>query len=98
MTGERLVLLVLNQTVDASVSSFGWCSGGSSIELGGIFLVFLIHSAALCSASSNCSMVMVLLTWFLARAICSIEDQVRIRHSMITRALLGTPIRARLLR
>jgi hypothetical protein len=39
-----------NQAVDAS--------GGFSVdEEGGIFLVFLIHSAALCSASSSCSIV-----------------------------------------
>jgi hypothetical protein len=41
--------------------------GGFSIdEEGGIFLIFLIHSAALCSASSSCSMVMDWLRWFLA--------------------------------
>ena len=40
--------------------------GGFSIDEGGIFFVFLIHSAARCSASSNCSMVIDLLTWFLA--------------------------------
>jgi len=40
----------MNQAVDAL--------GGFSIDEGGIFLVFLIHSADLCSASSSCSMVM----------------------------------------
>jgi len=51
-----------NQAVDAL--------GGFSIDEGGIFLAFLIHSAARCSASSSCSIVMILLTWFLARVIC----------------------------
>ena len=46
--------------------------GGFSIDEGGIFLLFRIHSAALCSASSNCSIVIDLLTWFLARVICSL--------------------------
>jgi hypothetical protein len=53
----------LNQAVDALE--------GFSIDEGGIFLLFLIHSAALCSASSSCSMVIDWLTWFLARVICS---------------------------
>jgi hypothetical protein len=51
-------------------SRVGRRSEGFSVEEGGIFLVFLIHSAARCSASSNCSMAIVLLTWFLARVIC----------------------------
>jgi DNA primase len=34
--------------------------------------VGLRGSAARCSASSNCSMVIDLLTWFLARVICSL--------------------------
>jgi hypothetical protein len=42
------------------------------MDEGGIFLVFLIHSAARCSASSSCSMVIDSLTWFLARVICSL--------------------------
>jgi hypothetical protein len=50
-----------NQAVDVSFS-VARCSEGSSMEEGGIFLVFLIHSAARCSASSSCSMVIVLLT------------------------------------
>jgi|HubBroStandDraft_6_1064221.scaffolds.fasta_scaffold10715_2 hypothetical protein len=53
----------LNQAVDAL--------GGFSIDEGGIFLISLIHSADRCSASSNCSMVMDWLTWFLAWVICS---------------------------
>src|SRR5579872_1788958 len=60
------------QAVDAPVSHLGWGSSESSIDVGGIFLAFLIHSAALCSASSSCCMVMLLLTWFLARMICSL--------------------------
>ncbi len=36
----------LNQAVDASFSLADRCLGGSSIDEGGIFLVFLIHSAA----------------------------------------------------
>jgi hypothetical protein len=48
----------MNQAVDAL--------GGFSIDEGGIFLIFLIHSAARCSASSSCSMVMDWLRWFLA--------------------------------
>jgi hypothetical protein len=44
----------------------GLVFGRSSIDEGGIFLIFLIHSAALCSASSNCPMVIDWLTWFLA--------------------------------
>jgi hypothetical protein len=39
----------LNQAVDAL--------GGLSIDEGGIFLIFLIHSAARCSDLSSCSMV-----------------------------------------
>jgi len=39
-----------NQVVDAL--------GRFSIDKGGIFLIFLIHSEARCSASSSCSMVM----------------------------------------
>jgi hypothetical protein len=53
----------LNQAVDAL--------GGFSTDEGAIFLLFLIHSAALCSASSSCSMVMDWLRWFLAWLICS---------------------------
>ena len=57
-------ILPLDQAVDAL--------GGFSIdEDGGIFLIFLIHSAARCSASSSCSMVIDWLTWFLAWLICS---------------------------
>ena len=56
-------ILPLNQAVDAL--------GGFSIDEGGIFLIFLIHSAARCSASSSCSMVMDWLRWFLAWVICS---------------------------
>ena len=52
-----------NQAVDAL--------GGFSIDEGGIFLIFLIHSAARCSASRSCSMVMDWLTWFLDWVICS---------------------------
>ena len=52
-----------NQAVDAL--------GGFSTDEGAIFLLFLIHSAALCSASSSCSMVIDWLTWFLAWLICS---------------------------
>jgi hypothetical protein len=50
--------LPLNQAVHAL--------GGFSIDEGGIFPIFLIHSAALCSASSSCSMGMGWLRWFLA--------------------------------
>ena len=57
-------IVPLNQAVDAL--------GGFSIDEGGIFLLFRIHSAARCSASSSCSMVIDLLTWFLARVICSL--------------------------
>src|SRR5580693_10347780 len=39
----------MNQAVDAL--------GGFSIDEGGIFLIFLIHSAARCSDLSSCSMV-----------------------------------------
>ena len=46
----------LNQAVDAF--------GGFSIDEGRIFLIFLIHSAAPCSASSSCSMVIDWLRWF----------------------------------
>ena len=53
----------LNQAVDALE--------GFSIDEGGIFLLFLIHSAARCSASRSCSMVMNCLRWFLAWVICS---------------------------
>ena len=49
--------------------------GGFSIDEGGIFLLFLIHSAARCSASSNCSMVIDLLRWFLDRLICSLATR-----------------------
>jgi hypothetical protein len=57
-------ILPLNQAVDAL--------GGFSIdEEGGIFLIFLIHSAALCSTLSNCSIVMDWLRWFLAWVIYS---------------------------
>jgi len=52
-----------NQAVDAL--------GGLSIDEGGIFLIFLIHSAARCSASSSCSIVIDWLRWFLAWVICS---------------------------
>jgi hypothetical protein len=48
--------------VEASFSLAGRCSGESSIDEGGIFLVFRIHSAARCSASSSCSMVIDSLT------------------------------------
>src|SRR5580692_371301 len=65
-------LHLLNQAVDASFSLAFRFSGGSSIDEDGIFFVFLIHSAARCSASSSCSMVIDSLTWFLARVICSL--------------------------
>ena len=56
-------IVPLDQAVDAL--------GGFSIDEGGIFLAFRIHSAARCSASSSCSMVIDWLTWFLAWVICS---------------------------
>jgi hypothetical protein len=46
--------------------------GGFSIEDGGILRIFRIYSAAFCSASSSCSMVIDLLRWFLACVICSL--------------------------
>src|SRR5579863_2319562 len=73
-SAERTILVFkirCDQAEVAPCSRVGRRSGGSSLEEGGIFLVFLIHSAARCSASSNCSIVIVLLTWFLARLICS---------------------------
>ena len=47
-----------------------------SLDAGGIFLDFLIHSAALCSASSSCSMVIVLLMLFFVPAKLVTYDQV----------------------
>jgi len=72
----------LNQAVEASFCLAGRRSGGSSIDEDGIFLVFLIHSAARCSASSSCSMVIDLLTWFLARVICSLACDLPLSYSL----------------
>ena len=72
----------LNQAVDASFSLGCRCSGGSSMDEEGIFFVFLIHSAARCSASSSCSMVIDSLTWFLARVICSLACDLPLSYSL----------------
>ena len=55
--------------------------GGLSIDEGGIVLVSPIHSAARCSDSSSWSMVIDLLTWSLARVICSLAIR---NHNMRT--------------
>jgi len=44
--------------------------GEFSIDEGGIFLAFLIHSAALCSAARGCSIGHALVGRVLARVIC----------------------------
>ena len=75
-------LHLLNQAVEASLSLAGRRSGGSSIDEDGIFFVFLIHSAARCSASSSCSMVIDSLTWFLARVICSLACDLPLSYSL----------------
>jgi hypothetical protein len=51
----------------------GLLKGGS--REAGVFLIFLIHSATHCSASSSCSMVIDQLRWFLAWVILFTGDQ-----------------------